>query len=90
MIPGATVACVARLVHRRVWVWTVDDGVPRAFRYRGPKRACTVIERWCESGAWWTGEGEREVFRVLTADGGVYELARDRGTQTWWLERNYD
>lgn len=90
MIPGERAIRVSRLLHRRIQVWAPGDGSPRAFWHRGPRKACTVLERWCESGAWWAGAGELEVFRVLTADGGVYELARDQGAGTWWLERSYD
>ncbi|MCL6595424.1 MAG: hypothetical protein K6V73_04340 [Firmicutes bacterium] len=34
-----------------------------------------LLERWRESGEWWEGEGEREVERLLLADGAVVEIS---------------
>ncbi|HEY3314658.1 MAG TPA: DUF6504 family protein [Bacillota bacterium] len=36
-----------------------------------------ILDRWVEAGEWWDGDGPKEVFRVATDDGGVFELSRE-------------
>ena len=48
-----------------------------------------VLDYWEEIGCWWRGEAPREVFRVLTAEGGTFELHRLAGRE-WRLYREYD
>lgn len=36
-----------------------------------------VLDHWLEAGEWWDGDGPREVFRVVTGGGGIFELSRE-------------
>lgn len=42
-------------------------------RRRRPVASC--LERWRESGEWWEDEAERQVERLLLADGAVIEIS---------------
>lgn len=67
------------------------DGVPRAFRYRGRCwRVAEVLERWRDTGRWWAGEGPKLFFRVLSAEGGLWEIYFDLLERRWHLYRVYD
>ncbi len=53
-----------------------------------------ILDHWCEVGEWWDGDCPKEVFRVVTQDGGIFELSRevrDLGTAgEWRLYKIYD
>jgi len=54
------------------------SGQPAAFLHRGRwHRVAEVLDRWRERGRWWEGEPPREVYRVVTTSGAVYELGRE-------------
>jgi hypothetical protein len=80
-----------RLVDRPVEVVRSADGRPRCL-VLGRRRLVVVarLERWRESGEWWEGEEEREVERLLLADGAVVEVsgpahtAGPRRLDTWF------
>lgn len=36
-----------------------------------------VLDHWIEIGEWWDGDDPKEVFRVITDDGGIFELSRE-------------
>jgi hypothetical protein len=71
----------------------LDKGkqTPTAFGWRG--RVYNIIavqECWRLIGAWWNGEGERTLFRVVVENGGIFELYYDHGKQRWFIERVED
>ena len=49
-----------------------------------------VFECWRLIGAWWDGQGERTFFRVLTDQGGIYELCFEHLKSEWKLSRVED
>ncbi len=81
---------MSRLVNRPVPVAERRDGAPLAFSFRGRHRVARVLEAWREAGEWWEGHGERQVYRVETEGGGVFELLFDLERRDWTLTRNYD
>ena len=78
------------LVGRPVPVEVDERGYPRRFYWRRWHRVCEILDDWRETGAWWDGEAERIVVRVLTSEGGVFELERPVHEQAWWLYKVYD
>ena len=68
---------MSRIIDRPVPVELNPDLTPRAFRYRVDRRVKEVLDHWFEAGEWWDGDGPKEVFRVTTVDGGIFELSRE-------------
>ncbi|MGB9886993.1 MAG: DUF6504 family protein [Moorellales bacterium] len=68
-----------------------EGGVPRAFWWRGRRYAVAeVLERWRDVGRWWEGEAPRVFFRLQTTGGGLWELYRELGENSWHLYKIYD
>lgn len=68
---------MARRILQNITVETRGDGQPAEFVWRGRLyRVAGLIEHWKESGSWWDGEAERDVFRVVDASGRIFELHR--------------
>ena len=78
------------LIDRPVPVEPDDRGYPRRFFWHRWYRVAEVLEEWREAGAWWDGEAERVVVRVLTGEGAVFELERLEGQPGWRLYKVYD
>jgi hypothetical protein len=83
-----------RLVDRPVVVVRGADGSPKGL-VLGRRRLAVAarLERWRESGEWWEGEEEREVERLLLADGAVVEVsapARAHGASRCRLDTWFD
>ncbi|HEY8552294.1 MAG TPA: DUF6504 family protein [Thermaerobacter sp.] len=78
------------LIGKPVPVETDDHGRPCRFFWRRWHRVTCVLDEWREAGAWWDGEGERWVVRLLTEEGGVFELERGAGSSRWVLYKVYD
>ena len=77
---------MSRLVDRPVPVGAAATGEPLSLN----GETVLILEAWRESGRWWLGEPERDFFRVQTRRGGLYEIARERGTGAWRLVRIFD
>lgn len=70
---GGTV--LTRLINVPVAVRVDAAGKPLDFTYKGLRhRIVRVLEVWQEAGEWWEGQGDRTVYRVATAGGGIFEL----------------
>lgn len=68
-----------------------DKQSPAAFCWRQRVyHVSEVRECWRLGGDWWNGEGEKTYFRVVTQEGGVFEISYDHSTRTWSLERIED
>ncbi len=68
---------MARRILQNITVETRGDGQPAEFVWRDRLyRVAGLIEHWKESGSWWDGEPERDVFRVVDASGRIFELHR--------------
>jgi protein ImuB len=72
---------------------TVSKGIPlRVIPSARGLAGGEVIARagpWRTSGRWWSGDHtawDRDEWDLELADGGVYRLARDRGTGAWVIE----
>ena len=66
------------------------DGNPVAFTFRERYDIAEVLECWQEAGEWWQGQQTREIFRVMTSLGGVFELERSVGSDDWRLYKVWD
>jgi hypothetical protein len=66
------------------------------FVFRGEHVVEEILDRWKEAGSWWSQDSAPdvcrvvEVVRVLTADGGVYELEHAVGSREWRMYRVWD
>lgn len=80
---------MTRIVGKEILVET-QHGIPRAFLFRGQHVVMDVLDRWVETGDWWRGQADREMFRVLTRDGGVFELERSIDSDAWRLYKVWD
>lgn len=83
---------MTRLIDQRIEVLaTVGNlGVPDRFRWRERWHSVhQLLDFWTEAGAWWDGERETTVFRVLLDGGLICELVRTAGG-IWRLYRLYD
>jgi len=81
------------LIDRPIQVWTDAEGRPIAFVWRGVRRrVAEILDDWREIGEWWDQDPpeERDVYRVRTEDGGVYEIDYRRPAGRWYLYRVYD
>jgi len=82
---------VSRLVKRPICICAWRGEYP--LRYRDADGTYHTIDewldRWCESGDWWAGEGERVVYRVATQDGVVADLEHTTQNQ-WSIYRVWD
>lgn len=64
---------------------------PQAFLWQGRVHHVSAIQEcWRTIGAWWDGEGEKTLFRVITENGGIFELSYDHMKHLWALERIED
>ncbi len=69
-------------------------GIPAAVAWTGGDRPRwrpveRILDVWKETGAWWEGEGEITVFRLLLAGGILAEVDRV-ADGIWLLHRIYD
>ena len=81
------------IIDRPIQVQTGPDGSPLAFLWRGVRLQVTeILDHWREIGEWWDYDPppERDVYRVRTGDGGVYEIEYLRRERQWYLYRIYD
>jgi hypothetical protein len=82
-----------RLAESPVRPLRAGDGSLKAIALgRRRLRVVRALERWRESGEWWEGEQEREVTRLLLADGAVVEVSAPPGGGDvgWRLEAWFD
>jgi hypothetical protein len=82
---------MARLCEMPVEVLRGPKGEPRGLRL-GHRflRVARRLERWRESGAWWEGEEEREVERLLLESGAVVEVSGPPHGHRWHLDTWWD
>ena len=81
------------LIDRPIRVGVDGENRPVAFVWRGHRRVVAeVLDEWRELGPWWDQDPpeERFVYRVMTEDGGVYEIDYRTPTRQWYLYRVYD
>jgi hypothetical protein len=72
---------------------TGEDGRPRRFTRRDRHYAVQAIRRtWQVKTDWWEGGGMvwRQYFRIVTAEGIIFELYQDLLTEHWCIEKVYD
>jgi hypothetical protein len=63
----------------------VSELRPATFTWRRSRYiVADVLDRWHEIGRWWEQEAELVVWRVMTRDQGVFELAMARKQPPEW------
>ncbi len=66
-----------------------ERGAPkRFFWFKRWVNVEKVMDIWKEIGRWWEGDGERLCFRVLSSEGGMYEIYIRK--KEWSLYKVYD
>ncbi|MCL6452199.1 MAG: hypothetical protein K6T78_01085 [Alicyclobacillus sp.] len=81
---------MTRLVRRaiRMCERTPSAG-PWVFEDQGRRyQVVEVIDTWAESGAWWAGEADRRMWRVLASEGAVLDL--EQSGDDWFVYRVWD
>lgn len=63
--------------------------LPDVFIYLRPYQIEEIYEHWRESGRWWIGESELDVYRVI-AENTFFELHSTTNKERWRLYRIYD
>ncbi|WAH38631.1 hypothetical protein [Alicyclobacillus dauci] len=83
---------MSRIVNRPIHVNRIDDE-GRPLSYTDAKgiehRIRDYLDQWREMGDWIRGEGERVMYRVLTADMAMVELEH-RWDDAWIVYRVFD
>ncbi|MEW6622541.1 MAG: DUF6504 family protein [Bacillota bacterium] len=70
---------------------TEKTGTPITFTWRGQNyKIAQVVDKWKDTGSWWTGEGEKVFYRLETQDKGLWEIYYDLKKKRWVLYRTYD
>jgi hypothetical protein len=74
-----------------VEVWIDADGTPIGFTWEGrTHQVTTIANQWRVDWGWWRWQVWRDVFKVVTDTGLLVELACDRLTGQWVMQRLYD
>lgn len=81
---------MTRLVHRPIQVDGKEKGEPKGFQDgEVHHRVQSVIDRWVEVGEWWNGEGRKQMWRVSTDQGALFDLECSPDEQ-WFIYRVWD
>ncbi len=84
---------MTRILQQKIDVET-DGKRPRAFLFRDQQYFIVeILDFWIEADAWWKSfedHGDREMFRVLTDQEGIFELEHDLGDDVWQLYKVWD
>ncbi len=81
---------VGLLMEEKIKVYCSDD-LPEVILLRGERlRVAEVLDIWRDVGCWWLGEREKTFYRLAIARGGVFEIYRTSGDESWVLYRVYD
>lgn len=76
-------------MHRPIEVQSWQHCDPAVFRDRElTYEICFVIDKWKETGEWWSGEGVRRVLRVMTQDASLFDL--ECINQSWFIYKVWD
>lgn len=82
---------MTRLINRPADVTMGPGGVPVSFRLEGCRyKVREILDCWLETGRWWEQENEQKTYRVVTFEGGIYELSWDVRKKRWHLYKAYD
>lgn len=84
---------MSRMIHQAIDPPFLDAKKrPCRFRWRGRwYRVTELLEAWSEAGAWWDGEPELRIWRVMCEGGGVFELGEVvTAAPRWTLLVAYD
>jgi len=67
----------------------VEKGNPKRFFWiKHWVNVWKIVDKWTDVGRWWDNEEEKSFFRVLSPEGGMYEIYSDK--KRWNLYRVYD
>ena len=81
---------MTRLVRRPIQVDRREKGLPLGFQDgKVHHRVQMVLDQWIEVGEWWNGEGRKQVWRVWTNQGGLFDLECSKDEQ-WFIYRIWD
>ncbi len=64
------------------------DNPKRFFWFKRWVSVAGITDAWKEIGRWWEGDPERLFFRVLSTEGGMYEVYAQK--KEWNLYKVYD
>ncbi|MCL6631528.1 MAG: hypothetical protein K6T63_02755 [Alicyclobacillus herbarius] len=80
---------MTRIVRRPIEVERWYQDLPYQFWDHGTlHQVVDWLDDWSEMGNWWDGEGERQMIRVWTKDGQIFDLEASDGK--WWLYKVWD
>lgn len=79
---------MSKIVDQPVLVVAEKEKPKRFFWFKRWVNISLVMDKWKEAGRWWEGDEEKVFFRVLSTEGGMYELYV--GKLRWNLYKVYD
>lgn len=79
---------LSKIVDQPVLVIAEQGKPKRFFWFKKWVNVKNIMDVWKEIGCWWEGDFEKLCFRVLSVDGGMYEVyAKEK---EWSLYKVYD
>lgn len=79
---------MSKIIDQPVLVVTDKEVPKRFFWFKRWVSVSKIMDAWKEIGRWWDNDQERAFFRVVSSDGGIYEIYSQR--QRWSLYKVYD
>ena len=79
---------MSKIIDQPVLVLTEKDAPKRFFWFKRWVNISKILDAWRDVGRWWDGDQEKTFFRVVSSEGGIYEVYSEKGR--WNLYKVYD
>ena len=79
---------MSKIIDQPVLVLTDREVPKRFFWFKRWVNVSKVLDAWKVVGRWWDGDQEKTFFRVVSAEGSIYEVYSEKGR--WNLYKVYD
>lgn len=79
---------MSKIVDQPVLMVAEKEAPKRFFWFKRWVNVSKVIDKWREIGRWWEDDSEKLFFRVLSFEGGIYEVYTEK--KHWNLYKVYD
>ena len=79
---------MSKIVDQPVLVVAESEVPKKFFWFKRWVRVSKIMDAWREVGRWWDNDQEKTFFRVVSDEGGIYEVYSLK--QRWSLYKVYD
>lgn len=79
---------MSKIIDQPVLVITDRDVPKRFFWFKRWVKVSEIMDAWKEVGRWWEEDQEKTFFRVVSVEGGIYEVYSEK--RRWNLYKVYD